>query len=202
MAKDKKTNVVFVDGERVQIKSAEFVDACSMTVSVGTNGEHGGDAGHGCRTFLRIRNDSGAFMHCTLNDGERVYADDIIIDLGGDAELRTFVQSLNFAVENLGEKVAFMPYYEPSEKQRKQENFRTMLIELCKHFASTGSLRHMSEITRAYHVSKITKQQFFECGLHEIAKSEILDAILTQEYCNSLYEYVLGHTETAPKPKK
>lgn len=202
MANVKPKTSVFIDGEKVDVKSKEFGNICIIEATAGTNGWKGGDNGHGCRTYLRIKNVASTYMHCTVNGGKRVQAEDIIIDLGGDAELDVFTQALSFALSTIGASVPFQPYYEPSEKERKQEDFRSMIIALCRHFADTGSMRHMSDITRAYHVSKITQQQFFECGLNTIAKSEVLDAILSKEYCNELYEYVLGHTNDIPKLKK
>ena len=78
------------------------MDACILTVEAGTNGEQGGDAGHGSRTVLRLKAD-GHSWHCRVTRvmGEPVEVVDpftIEIVLKGDAEHRTFVDALAFAV--------------------------------------------------------------------------------------------------------
>ena len=71
-----------------------FTDACILNVKVGTNGYHGGDAGHGSKTYLEIE-----------LAGSEIEVDDIKgkveIRLAGDAELRTIIQGLKFAANSL-----------------------------------------------------------------------------------------------------
>ena len=75
--------------------SKTFEDACIISVKVGTNGFKGGDAGHGCETYLEFQLDGG---HEIEVDKKR---DKIVIKLGGDAELRTIIEGLHFAAKSL-----------------------------------------------------------------------------------------------------
>jgi hypothetical protein len=74
----------------------EFREASAFTVTVGTNGEQGGDAGHGSRTYLRLGSD-GADVEISTHDG----GTGVTIEMGGDSELRTFVDALEFAAKTL-----------------------------------------------------------------------------------------------------
>lgn len=84
--------------EQVEKKSRDFYEACGMRVTVGTNGYHGGDAGKGSRTYLRIVGD-GADIEVTPQPS----GGGVTIELGGDAELSTFIQALEFAAQTLRE---------------------------------------------------------------------------------------------------
>lgn len=74
----------------------EFREASAFFVTVGTNGEHGGDAGHGSRTYFHLNSD-GASIEIAVTDVGR----GVVIELGGDSELRTFVEALEFAAKTL-----------------------------------------------------------------------------------------------------
>lgn len=83
-----------------------FCDANILAVEVGTTGFKGGDSGYGGRTIFSIRDDAGTDMACTVSDGGGdVYKargiHRVQITLGGDSELRTFIQALEFAVNAL-----------------------------------------------------------------------------------------------------
>lgn len=82
-----------------------------LTVEVGTNCPMGGDSGHGGRTYLRINNDLCTNWRVRLVDERsRTYTVDqpclLEIILGGDAEHRTLLQALRFAVTVLEDKLS------------------------------------------------------------------------------------------------
>ena len=121
-----KNIIVSVDRIDIPCKEVEILDANIIQVAVGTTGYKGGDTGHGGRTFFGIRNESGTDMRLTFvaskwpsqggqleteeADGHTdVYgcnleAQRICIEFGGDAELSTFIEALEFAVETLKEQ--------------------------------------------------------------------------------------------------
>lgn len=88
-----------VHGQEVQTWIAEFLNANVLQVEVGTTGYCGGDYGHGGRTFFKIKDEGGTALYV---NGEE--AGEVEIVLGGDAELTTFIQSLEFALEVLKEQ--------------------------------------------------------------------------------------------------
>ena len=82
-----------VDGYQITTFSAVVTDANVLAVEVGTNGYHGGDSGHGCRTYLHIENLASSDISIVINDDKR----GVSIFLGGDSELTTFIEVLGFA---------------------------------------------------------------------------------------------------------
>ena len=74
--------------------SKEFPDACILNVKVGTNGFMGGDAGHGSKTYLEFELSGSEFEIDKSKDK-------IVIQVKGDAELRTMIQGLSFAAKSL-----------------------------------------------------------------------------------------------------
>lgn len=87
-----------INGEDITTYSREVVSANILEVEAGTNGYHGGDAGHGSKTYLRIQDKGGTACELTMLDG----GFDIV--LYGDCELRTFIEALKFAVRVLEEE--------------------------------------------------------------------------------------------------
>lgn len=86
-----------MDGIGVLEKSTqEFREASAFRVTVGTNGTMGGDAGHGSRTYLRLDSDGADVEISTHGAGTGV-----TIEMGGDSELRTFINALEFAAHTL-----------------------------------------------------------------------------------------------------
>ncbi|BAL01667.1 hypothetical protein OBV_44680 [Oscillibacter valericigenes Sjm18-20] len=88
-----------VEGKEVQTWIAEFLNANVLQVEVGTTGYCGGDFGHGGRTFFKIKDKGGTALFVNGKEVEEVE-----IALGGDAELSTFIQSLEFALKVLKEQ--------------------------------------------------------------------------------------------------
>jgi hypothetical protein len=75
----------------------EIVNANILEVKAGTNGYHGGDTGHGGRTYFSIKDLGSTDIEVKVDevgDGFEVY-------LGGDSELSTIIDSLKFITETL-----------------------------------------------------------------------------------------------------
>lgn len=76
-----------------------------LNVNVGSTGFKGGDAGAGGKTILRLQDRASTVWNLEYED---MYERKIIkqpeyieIELRGDSELQTFVEALEFAVEEL-----------------------------------------------------------------------------------------------------
>ena len=100
---------VEVDGIKIQTRK-ESMESCNiLSVEAGTTGHMGGDTGHGGRTYLRISDDASTDMRCIVktDDGKTHKFDgaadvtQIEIMLGGDTELDTFIEALEFAAKTL-----------------------------------------------------------------------------------------------------
>lgn len=118
-----KPGFIRIDGYEVPVKEKEITNANIIKVEVGTNGIRGGDSGHGSRTHFAIENLSGTDMRLSFlcepchggsievgdlllrgrngMSGNDITASRIEIDFGGDAELETFIEALEFAVATL-----------------------------------------------------------------------------------------------------
>lgn len=88
-----------VNGVKFETWKAELCNANILEVEAGTTGYKGGDTGHGCRTYLRIK-DLASTDLC-INGTE---SEEVTIELGGDTELNTFIQALEFALKVLKEQ--------------------------------------------------------------------------------------------------
>ena len=84
-----------------RIKMA-FWSANSLAVEVGTNTPKGGDAGHGGKTTLKLKDLGGTCWGITVrtNGKDTTFKefDEITLNLGGDSEANTFIEALRFAV--------------------------------------------------------------------------------------------------------
>lgn len=185
-----------VDGSNVETFSKQIVSCNIITVEVGTTGHMGGDTGHGGRTYFRISDDASTDMSCKVTGESCGNAGQIEIMFGGDCELDTFIEALEFAVETLKRQTDYTRV--KTNKELKQEAFREYLRDVITYYRDKGGLKYMSDL-RKHGVSAITKTQFFECGLHDAARNN--DFLLDQEYCNRVYEYVLDRTNTIPAPR-
>jgi hypothetical protein len=86
-----------VNGYDVETWSREILSANILEVEVGTNGYCGGDTGHGGRTYFRLRDLGGTDIHAVATSDSYTYQE-IVVTLGGDTELWTFIEALKFAV--------------------------------------------------------------------------------------------------------
>jgi len=84
--------------EMNQVMSRSFTSMCTLRTTVRTTGFCGGDSGHGGRTEV-IFEDLGA------TDIEAKYQEypekQVVLRVGGDAELRVLIQALRFSADAL-----------------------------------------------------------------------------------------------------
>lgn len=87
-----------IDNDIIVTTCKTSISMCNIIdVEAGTNGYHGGDSGHGGRTYIRIEDNSGSDMQVKTVNGDR----GVEIFLGGDSELDTIIGALEFAVKIL-----------------------------------------------------------------------------------------------------
>jgi len=91
--------------QKPQTAVKEIVNANILAVEAGTNGAHGGDAGHGGRTYIGLRDLASTAweVRVTSGAGSQLISgpEAIEIVLGGDSELQTLVEALEFALAQL-----------------------------------------------------------------------------------------------------
>lgn len=190
-----------VNGVEVTTFSKEIVSCNILTVEAGTTGFMGGDTGHGGRTYLRITDEASTDMDCRVVDNGEEYNFDyprqIEIMLGGDCEMETFIEALEFAVQTL--KSQSLGQRQLTAKEKKQMDFKSYLEDLIKLYTDTKKLKGMGEIQRQHHVSNITQADFFECGLNEAARDGV--TTLDLSFTNAIYDYILSKDPHAPAPR-
>ncbi len=95
-------NVRMVKGEIVHTKIEEFWSATALQAEAGTNGYHGGDGGHGSRTYIRIGDIAGTDISFKTYKPDPVNGNGyMIIELTGDSELHTIIDCFRFIADTL-----------------------------------------------------------------------------------------------------
>lgn len=97
-------NIRMVDGKEVHTSAVEIWGSNGLIAEAGTNGYHGGDASHGCRTFVSIEDVGGTAIDISTFDHDAYWLGGktgVKIVLGGDSELSTFIEALEFIVQTL-----------------------------------------------------------------------------------------------------
>ena len=89
----------FINGEIVNTWKTEICECNFIAVEAGTNGYHGGDAGHGSRTYIKIEDKGGTEMEVKVTENNVGKAIEFV--LGGDSELSTIIKTLEFAIKIL-----------------------------------------------------------------------------------------------------
>lgn len=180
-----------IDGQKLTTYVKEITSANVTEIEVGTTGFCGGDSGHGCRTYLRIKDLASTDMRVNV-DGESAFCKEcnqIEIVMGGDCELETLVDALRFAIETLEHQGAHgVTMFERSNKEIKQDAFRDYLYELIHLYARTKSLRGMTEIRNKYKIAGLTKIQFFEFNLNEAARDK--NFFIDKDLSNKMYDFI------------
>ncbi|MBA7603812.1 hypothetical protein ES703_10930 [subsurface metagenome] len=88
--------------ETVRVYEKDIVNANILRVAAGTTGLKGGDSGHGGRTYIEIEDKGNTDIKFkVINDGTGCFGSFLRIELGGDAELETIIEGLEFIVETL-----------------------------------------------------------------------------------------------------
>lgn len=94
-----------VNGIPITTWKREITNANILEVEVGSTGFQGGDTGHGGRTYFRIMDGGSTDIRVTpLRD--KYDCCGVEITLGGDTELETFIEALEFAVKVLKKEAA------------------------------------------------------------------------------------------------
>lgn len=90
-----------VNGENVVAFKTEMTNCNILSVEAGTTGYCGGDAGHGGRTFFKIKNEASTYWQVYEEKDGWGDTEAVEIQLGGDAELQTIIEALEFIVQVL-----------------------------------------------------------------------------------------------------
>lgn len=86
-----------------------IIGANILEVAAGTTGYCGGDSGHGGRTYFSIRDIGGTDIVVNVDKDHRGFD----VKLGGDSELDTIIDALEFIAFALKEEI---------KKQEEKEN--------------------------------------------------------------------------------
>ena len=97
MIDETKLSMRIISNNPVPAFIRDIVSANIIEVEAGTNGLHGGDSGHGSRTYIRIEDIGGTDITVTPTFDNR----GVEIILGGDCELNTIIDALKFVVKVL-----------------------------------------------------------------------------------------------------
>lgn len=197
-----KTKTI-IDGYEVDTYKTDIEGICSIEVEAGTNCPKGGDTGHGGRTFITLRDICCTDMRVSVHDSygrllEEGDADEVTISFGGDEECRNLIEALEFALKALTgnlEKEQNVENLPP--KEQKKVYFNQYLNELAEHYRKTGSLKNMSAIRSKYPVQGITKEQFFECGVHLAAKDNVK---MDMAFTNDVYTCIKSKDKSVTTP--
>ncbi len=90
-----------VNGKELVTFSRDVISANILEVEAGTNGYHGGDTGHGSRTYFRIENAGGTDIDVRPINPTCFGCDGFEVALGGDCELETMIRALKFITKVL-----------------------------------------------------------------------------------------------------
>ena len=84
------------------LHTSEFGAFNTLGFTVGTNGYHGGDSGHGGRTYISIQDLGCTDMDASVSRSSE-YGPKVEIILGGDSELDSIIEGLRWAADKLEE---------------------------------------------------------------------------------------------------
>lgn len=102
--KKNKIRTRIVKNKKVATFTKQIVDANIIEVECGCNGYHGGDTGHGCRTYIRLTDLAGTDLDIrATRDG---FLKEVVLTFGGDAELSTFLRALKYIYKTLTRQIA------------------------------------------------------------------------------------------------
>lgn len=89
-----------IGGKEIPTFQREIISANMLEVEAGTNGYRGGDAGHGSRTYFRIKNLASTNMDVQAT-GDKYECEGFEVTLGGDCELDTIITAFKFITKVL-----------------------------------------------------------------------------------------------------
>lgn len=185
---------VKIDGIKVDTYKQEIINHNVIEVEAGTTGPQGGASSWGCRTIMKIKNLGCTDMRPTGYSDDYGHSEFSIV-FGGDSELETFIEALEFTLDILNEQSKYR--HTKSNKDRKKQEFYFYIKDVVDLYNRTGKLSGMGKIKNKYHVSAITKEQFFECHLNEVGDDSDL---LSKDFTDKIYNYILDRKNILPIP--
>lgn len=88
-----------------KLKTIEIQNANILSVGVYTTGYCGGDAGHGGKTYISLKDIASTYMGVKINGNKyEPFDNHLEIELKGDSELKTFIEALEFILSELKPK--------------------------------------------------------------------------------------------------
>lgn len=93
------------DGTELTTFTKEFEGFNALEVEVGTTGYRGGDTGHGCRAYFALRDVVSTDIRVKIVKSKYGGNDGIEVVLGGDSELSTAIEALEFITKTLKKEV-------------------------------------------------------------------------------------------------
>lgn len=128
---------------KIKIYTKELFSFNHLRVSAGTNGDKGGDAGKGCRVFLRWENvdESGSFKFRLMDKPFDTSELGIIIEAGGDTELYTLISSLAFALKVLVCKKEGVKFKDMEKIIIKNDD--SVKLIYCKKFGEIEAIKNL-----------------------------------------------------------
>ncbi len=100
----KRNAHILNDGAKIITYSREVCGCNILEVEAGTNGYHGGDSGHGSRTYFKIRDGACTDIEPNLIFNRFGRYEGFEVTLGGDSELETMIEALKFITKVLEEE--------------------------------------------------------------------------------------------------
>lgn len=93
------------DGTKLTTFTKEFEGFNALEAEVGTTGYRGGDTGHGCRAYIALRDVVSTDIRVKIVKSKYGGNDGIEVVLGGDSELSTAIEALEFITKTLKKEV-------------------------------------------------------------------------------------------------
>lgn len=185
-----------VNGTLISTFGASYESCNMLSVEAGTNGFHGGDGRHGSCTYLSFENGYNTDMSVSI-DGVQFPADKVELMFGGDCELETVILALEYAVKTLKDQANSVT--DLSRKGFRQMKFYKYLEELLSIYKESGKLNGISTLREVYHITTLTKEQFYLLGLNRAVNDK--NFTLSKTFANAVYDYVLDKTNNTPIPQ-
>lgn len=91
----------YIDGYAIEAFKTVILNANALEVEAGTTGYRGGDSGHGGRTYFKITDLASTDLCIESDADEWSEASRVKITVGGDSELTTMIEALEFILQVL-----------------------------------------------------------------------------------------------------
>ena len=94
-------DTIEVDGSEIPLLQGTCYSCNTLRVGAGTTGTRGGDSGHGGRTMIMLRDEGDTDLRCEIDGRGLESVTEIRIVVGGDSELGTLMEALEFMLQTL-----------------------------------------------------------------------------------------------------